>query len=83
MRPEDVLNWVQRQPFVPFRVHLSDGNAHDVRHPQLMQVFRSFLHFSVPSPGTFKQPYEDCFDVALDRVDRIEPLAAPAQPVSS
>lgn len=41
MRHEDVREHLDRQPFEPFRIHMSDGVTFDVRHPDLCMVARS------------------------------------------
>jgi len=41
MRPEDILELLRKHPFEPFRIHLSDGVAYDVRHPDMAIVQRS------------------------------------------
>jgi hypothetical protein len=38
MRPEEFRNHLRKRPFVPFRVHLSNGDTYDVRHPELAIV---------------------------------------------
>ncbi len=35
MRAEEVREYLRSQPFSPFRVWLSDGSFHDVRHPEM------------------------------------------------
>ena len=41
MRPEDLLDRLEDQPFKPFRIHLSDGTALEVREPGMVIVGRS------------------------------------------
>jgi hypothetical protein len=43
MRQTDLLEYVQRQPFQPFRLHLSTGAFFDIRQPQMVDVGRSTL----------------------------------------
>jgi len=38
MRPEDILEMLRKHPFEPFRIHLSDGVAFDVRHQDMAIV---------------------------------------------
>jgi hypothetical protein len=33
MQPQDVIELLREEPFVPFAIHLSDGSRYDVRHP--------------------------------------------------
>ncbi|MBA3314702.1 MAG: hypothetical protein H0T47_15625 [Planctomycetaceae bacterium] len=39
----DVLTFLRAQPFVPFRVHMSDGRTFDIRHPDQALVARTRL----------------------------------------
>ncbi len=39
----DVLSFLRAQPFIPFRVHMSDGRTFDVRHPDQALVARTRL----------------------------------------
>ena len=41
MRPEDLRNRLDDQPFRPFRVHLSDGSTIEVPHRDMVIVGRS------------------------------------------
>jgi len=40
VRAEDVDAHVRKRPFRPFRMFLSDGSSHEVRHPELIIVAR-------------------------------------------
>ena len=33
MSPHELHEAIKKQPFTPFRLHMSNGPAHDVRHP--------------------------------------------------
>jgi hypothetical protein len=51
MRPDDLLNQLRKRPFVPFRLHISDGTAYDVIGPEMALVERSTLTLAAPKPG--------------------------------
>ena len=38
MRPESIRDELHRQPFVPLRLHLTDGKTYDIRHPEMIIV---------------------------------------------
>lgn len=40
MRLEAIHAHLRKRPFVPFRVFLSNGATHEVRHPEMMWVSR-------------------------------------------
>jgi len=81
MRPQDILEALRQQPFRPFRIHLSNGNMLDVRHPEMVMVGRSTVVIFYPAsdePSLFDR-YET---VALLHINRLEPLTPPAQPIA-
>lgn len=41
MDAHEIRKHLRREPFRPFRVHLSDGSSYDVEHPELMAVSRT------------------------------------------
>ncbi len=51
MRQEDVQAYLQRDPFQPFRLHLSSGAFFDIRQPHLAYASRSTLTIAFPSEG--------------------------------
>ena len=80
MAPEELRDVLRRQPFQPFRLVMTDGQAYEVRHPDLMMVGRrSAIVGLTGQPGrTF---YERTVQVDLLHVIRLEPLeAAPSAP---
>ncbi len=38
MPSEELRNMLRQQPFVPFRIHLSDSRVFDVRHREMVWV---------------------------------------------
>ncbi len=48
MRPDDVQEFVRRQPFQPFRIVLTDGRTYDVTHPEFAMVGRSIVAIGLP-----------------------------------
>ena len=40
MRPEELTALLRTRPFVPLRIHMTDGHAYDITHPELMMVGR-------------------------------------------
>ncbi len=74
MRPEDLLELLRKQPFEPFRIHLSDGVAFDVRHPDMAIVQRSKIIVAVPGPEGPDGPAERTVNCALIHITRTEVL---------
>lgn len=49
--PQNLWQRVRRKPFMPFRLHLSSGEAYDVRHPEMIAVSRSRIVISLHEKG--------------------------------
>jgi len=71
MRPDDLLELVRRQPFAPFRIHITAGGTYDVRHPDQIIVLRS--RAVLPAGGANGIP-EHVDHVELVHIVRIEEL---------
>ncbi len=48
MTAEELEGLMRRRPFTPFRIHLSDGSKHDIRHPEMAILTQRSLEFGVP-----------------------------------
>jgi len=58
MRPEDIRDFLQRRPFQPVPITLTDGRTYDVRHPELAMVGRSTVVIGLPAPGAPSPVYD-------------------------
>jgi hypothetical protein len=76
MRPEDIRGFLQRRPFQPFRLTLTDGRTYDVRHPELAMVGRSTVAIGVPAPNDPDPVYDRLVTVSLLHVMQLEPCEA-------
>ena len=41
MTAETLRDWLRRRPFLPFRIKTSDGDAYEIRHPEMAFVTRA------------------------------------------
>jgi len=74
--PQELLRYLQRRPFEPFRVHLTDGVTYDVRHPEM--VLPATLTAEIGLPADPAVPIaERIVTVSLVHMVRLEPLGAP------
>ena len=48
MNMETIREWLSRRPFEPFVVKLSNGEAHEVRHPENVILMKSRLVIGYP-----------------------------------
>ena len=65
---------LQRRPFEPFRVCLSNGERYDVRHPEMALLVRGGLYVAVPDASG--EPPEVPVWCSLLHFAAVEPLAA-------
>jgi hypothetical protein len=82
MQRETLREWLKRQPFQPFRVHLTDGRTFEVRHPRTNLLGQTFIKIGVPEPNSDDPESCDHTEyVPLAQITRLEPLssASPAQ----
>jgi len=80
MRPEDVREFLRRQPFRPFRLTLTDGRTYDIMHPDLAMVGRSWVQVGLARPGDPENIAERLISVSLLDIMQIEPLESVVPP---
>lgn len=78
----ELLRLLQQKPFVPFRLHVSEGAVYDVRHPDLVIATLGFVAVGYPDPAHPGMALTVDI-VNMDHIIRIEPIAAPPAPASS
>jgi hypothetical protein len=74
MRREDVQSLLNEQPFVPFRVRLSNGNTSDVLHPDLVLTGRTSILIGIPAPDLPPNVYDRYTTVSLLHIAELIPL---------
>lgn len=79
MRAEEFIELMRRRPFIPLRIHMTDGRIHDVRHLDNILVLRQRVDIGVPadpSSGVLER-VEYC---SLLHIVRIEELPSTPPP---
>jgi hypothetical protein len=73
MSHDDLQARIRQQPFVPFRMVLSEGTAYEIRHPELFMLGKRAAVIGVAS-----NPEQTSFDssilVDLLHIVRLEPV---------
>jgi hypothetical protein len=73
MSPEELRSLLQRRPFMPFRIHVSDEASYEVRKPDMVSIGRTILFL-----GLVRDVQSEFFDepvlIALRHITRIEPI---------
>ena len=73
MHAEEFRKLMEVQPFVPLRIHMTDGKTFDIYHPDNVLVLRARIDIGVPAepPGRIMDRVEHC---SLPHVVRVEEL---------
>ncbi len=50
IRPEEVIENLEKRSFEPFRICMTDGRAYEVTDPDLCVLSRSTVYVGVPDP---------------------------------
>jgi hypothetical protein len=75
MRPEDIRELRDAQPFVPFRIWLTDGKSYDVPHRDFVMISRTVIDIGV-SRHTDKGIYDEFVRISSLHIVRVENLQA-------
>jgi len=73
MRPEDIRDFNRRQPFQPYRIHVTGGQTYDIKHPDQVIVLRSRLTIGLDNHEGISEKLEP---IALIHIIHIEELEA-------
>ncbi len=65
MNIDEIARLVKAEPFVPFRLCLSDGSSYEVKHPEFVLLSKSVIDLGIASSQT---------DPIADFIVRISPL---------
>ncbi|MGO8688408.1 MAG: hypothetical protein ACLQLG_02130 [Thermoguttaceae bacterium] len=83
MTPEAIHKHLRRQPFQPFKIFLSDGAVHEVRHPEMVFVMRREVVIALPRPGEqFARDAVYCDPLHITRIEPINGRGGKASPKS-
>lgn len=67
MNVETIREWLNRQPFEPFVLRLSNGEAYEVRHPECVAIGKNRIAIYNPDADQFAH-------VALIHVNSVQAL---------
>lgn len=80
MRPEEIREFVRRQPFKPSRMTLTDGRTYDVAHPDMAMFGYGSVAVGLPHPGDDDPIYDRLVTMSLLHIMQIEPIASALPP---
>lgn len=76
MTAEEIRDHPMRRPFVAYRVHLTDGSHHDVRHPEMAFLTRYSLEIAADNQGPIPERVHYCSLLHIARVETVSPAPA-------
>jgi hypothetical protein len=75
----DLRDWLRRQPFQPFRIHLTDGSSFNVWRQEGYLLTTRYMVVGMPGE-TGGTDYDRTSIVDLLHIVRLEPLELPIPP---
>ncbi|MGF1580302.1 MAG: hypothetical protein ACFCD0_13145 [Gemmataceae bacterium] len=73
MRPEEMSELLRVRPFIPLRLHMTDGQTYDLRHPKQVLVLRERVDIGVgadPITGVLDR-VEHCSLLPIVRIEQL------------
>jgi len=80
MRAHDLLRWLRRRPFRPFRLLLSTGRTYDVPRPDIMLVGNATITLELSDPAQLSLETRHEVEIALPHIVQVEEVP-PAIPL--
>jgi hypothetical protein len=80
---DDLRALLNARPFVPFRLHLTDGGHVDVRHREFVTAGRRYVVVGLPDPTQPDAPFDRHMVVWYFHIARAELLDASPPPFST
>lgn len=79
MRPEEFRELLSARPFVPLRIHMSDGKTFDILHPEFVLVLRGRVDIGIPADTGLgiMDRVEHCSLLHIVRVEPLQPSSKP------
>jgi hypothetical protein len=69
--------YVQAEPFRPFRIKMASGDTYEIRHPEMILVGRSSVRvYGSQDAGPEAAPHWQ--DLSMLLMESIEPIVAPS-----
>ena len=73
MKPEELVELLEERPFLPLRIHMSNGRTHEVRHPENAIVGEGVVALAVRQEG---REYPLIRLVSLAHINEVEAVTA-------
>jgi hypothetical protein len=78
---EQILERLRHKPFQPFRLVVSNGHSHEIRHPDMAWVSPYYILVAIPDPKLEgSSAISDTVMVSMIHVAEVEPIAKKSKP---
>ena len=77
MAPEEIATALRRQPFVPFRMTLTEGSTYEVRRPELCMVGRRSAIIGITSRDDPDRLFDRSVTLDLRHVVKLDGAPCP------
>ena len=74
MSPESIRAMLTRQPFIPFRIHVSDQVSYDVHNPRMCVIGGAVTFIGVNRRDSDSEFFDEPVIIANRHITRLEPL---------
>ena len=76
MSPNELIRAIRRNPFLPFRMHLTNGRMFEVYHPELVMIGVRSTALGIPASGD-PGLWDRLIEIDNLHITHLEPLPAP------
>ena len=83
MRAHDLLRWLRRRPFRPFRLLVTTGRAYDVLRPELMMVGSATITLELSGALELSLETRREAEIALAHIVQVEEILSPPSPAGA
>lgn len=71
---QEIKKLMDKQPFSPFRIHMSDGSSYEVPHHDAAMVFRNFIEVGLnPDSAGILESAVRCAIIHITRIEDLQP----------
>jgi hypothetical protein len=74
MNPESIRAMLVRQPFIPFRIHVSDQVSYDVTNPRMCVIGGAVTFIGINRRDSQSEFFDEPVFIANRHITRLEPL---------
>lgn len=72
MTSEEIIELLEERPFVPLRVHMSNGRTHEIRHPELAIVGEDVMALGIEREESERPRLRF---VSITHINEVEPMS--------